>query len=242
MRTRIRRGLAAALAVSALSLTAACGGEAKDDAGKDGADKPAATAPTTAAPTSEAPATALTAAQMKAAALELKDLPSGWKTTKRSLAGGYKADKPECQELVGMFGGDVAGATKGADVDFTVGNNDSEISETVLTFAGTGAADYVKKFATAIDGCSTFTATSDGTKQKITVTKRTAPQGAEEAHAVTLGIEVAPGMVIEPNVVVARQGTGVARFLYLSDPATTKKDFDALARTATEKFAKAARG
>ncbi|MEU6877101.1 hypothetical protein [Streptomyces sp. NPDC046712] len=240
MRTRIRHGLAAALAVSALSLTAACGGgDAKDDAKKDG-DKPAATS---AAPTSEAPATPLTAAQMKAAVLELKDLPSGWKVSKADpTTTVYKADKPECQPFADVMSDEIAGATKGASVDFTVGNNEAELSEEVVTFAGTGAADFTKKLGTALNSCTDFTVEAEGNKIKFAATKLTGPQGVEEAHAFGLSMEVAPGIKITPNLVVARQGTGVIRFLHLADAATAKKDFDTLAKLATDKFVKAAQG
>ncbi|MFJ3584972.1 hypothetical protein ACIPPS_22470 [Streptomyces sp. NPDC090127] len=239
MRTRFRHGLAAALTVSTLSLVAACGGsDGAKDSGKDkAADKPSAAQTTSAAP---APATPLTAAQMKAGVLELKDLPSGWKTTKHEDSSAvYKIDKAECDVLAPMLGGDIAGATKGATADFAVGNNDSEITEEVVTFDGTGAADYVKKLGAALDACPTFTADAEGNKMKTEVKKITAPQGAEEALAFRLSIEIGPGMKIEPNLIVVRQGTGVMRFLHLAD-AAGKKDFDALAKTATDKFVKGA--
>ncbi|MFE5296896.1 hypothetical protein [Streptomyces sp. NPDC056632] len=244
MRTRISRGLAAALAVSALSLTAACGGGAKkDDAAKSGTDKPAAGATTSAAPTSAAPAASLTDAQMKAALLELKDLPSGWKVTKHADSpSAYKTDKPACKGFADMMGsGDVAGATKGPSADFALGNNDSEINEQVVSFTGTGAADYLKQLSSALDTCGDMTVEADGQKMKLSAKKRTAPQGTEEALAFTLGLEVAPGMTIEPNFVFARQGNGVVRFMLLAD-AAGKKDFDSLAKKATDKFAKAAQG
>ncbi|MER7515744.1 hypothetical protein [Streptomyces sp. NPDC126499] len=244
MRTRIRHGLAAALAVSALSLTAACGGGSTDDGKKkDGADKPSAGMPSP-TPTSEAAsATPLTDAQMKAGLLELKDLPSGWKTTKRQTGGVvYKAEKPECQLLAGMMSGTIDGSTKGPTADFAIGNNASEISEDVVTFPGTGAADFTKKLTTALDSCPDFAVTADGGKMKFTVKKLTAaPQGADEAHAFEIGMEVAPGITIKPNLVFVRQGTGVLRFLHLAD-AAGKKEFDSLSKLATDKFVKAAKG
>ncbi|MFF5972058.1 hypothetical protein ACFY7C_11110 [Streptomyces sp. NPDC012769] len=243
MRTRISRGLAAALAVSALSLTAACGGGSADDGKKkDGADKPSAGATTSAAPTSAAPSGPLTAAQMKAGVLELKDLPSGWKTTKRQTGSAvYKAEKAECQPIAALMNGEMDGATKGPTADFALGNNASEISEDVVTFPGTGAADFTKKLTTALDSCPDFAVTADGAKMKFTVKKTTAPQGAEEAHAFEIGMEVAPGIVIKPNLVFVRQGTGVLRFLYLAD-AAGMKEYGSLTKLATDKFVKAAQG
>ncbi|MFF6777483.1 hypothetical protein ACFY8W_28560 [Streptomyces sp. NPDC012637] len=241
MRTRISRGLAAALAVSALSLTAACGGGAKEDTKKDGADKPAAGATTSAAPTSEAPAAPLTDAQMKAAALEVKDLPSGWKAKKgEDDKSDYKSDKAECQPLADMISANVPGATKGASVDFVIGNNASELSQEVMTFAGTGAADYTKKIATALDACTSFSVETEGQKMKLGVEKLTAPQGAEEVLAFRFALEVSPGITIKPKLLVGRQGTGAFRMVHLADAAKAEKDFDGLAKTATEKFAKAA--
>ncbi|MCT4352760.1 hypothetical protein M5362_06405 [Streptomyces sp. Je 1-79] len=241
MRTRIRHGLAAALTVSALFLVAACSGGSDgtgDTTKEKAADKPAAEQTTSAAP---AAATPLTAAQMKAAVLELKDLPSGWKTTKRDAAPTvYKVDKPECQTLAPMLSGDIAGATEGASGDFAVGDNASEITQTVVTFEGTGAADYIKKLGDALDACPAFTAEADGNKTKMAVKKITAPQGAEEALAFQLSLEVAPGIKVEPNLIVVRQGSGVMRFLHLADAATAKKDFDGLAKLATDKFVKGA--
>ncbi|MFI8965747.1 hypothetical protein ACIGO8_26970 [Streptomyces sp. NPDC053493] len=243
MRTRISRGLAAALAVSALSLTAACNGS--DDPAKDGADKPSAgaTGTASAAPTSKAPATPLTAAQMKAAAMELKDLPAGWKVAKTDDDNtNYKADKAECQPLAAVMSADVEGSTLGASADFVLGRQQSELSEEVVTFSGTGAADYTKKLATALDACTDFTVDVEGQKTKFSVRKLTAPQGAEEVLAFGLTMEVAPGIKIEPNLVVGRQGAGVFRMVHLADTTSTKKDFDSFAKLATEKFAKAAQG
>ncbi|MFI8516944.1 hypothetical protein ACIGEZ_03800 [Streptomyces sp. NPDC085481] len=243
MRTRIRHGLAAALAVSALSLTAACGGGAKDTPG-DGAtkpaDKPAAGQTTSAAP---APAAPLTDAQMKAAVLELKDLPSGWKASKNPSSDfSMKADKAECEPLAAAAGSTVAGATKGPTVDFALGNNASELSEGVLAFSGTGAADFMKQVATSLGSCTAFTADTSGTKMKITVEKLTAPQTAEEALAFKLKLNVAQGITVEPTLLIARQGTGVVRLLHLADTPAAKKDFATFAGLAGDKLAKAAQG
>ncbi|MFE0702658.1 hypothetical protein [Streptomyces sp. NPDC058872] len=244
MRARISRGVAAVLAVSALSLTAACGGGAEDEAAKGGADAPAAPSATSAEPTPEAPAAPLTEAQMKAALLELKDLPSGWKTTKHEEStGGYKTDKAECQDLAAMLGSNsIDDAAKGPSAGFVIGNNASEISEQVVTFEGTGAADYVTKLSAALDACKEMTVEADGQKMKLTVKKGTAPQGLEQGIAFTLGLEVLPGITIEPNFVIGSQGTGVFRFMLLADSAAAKKDFDALGKLATDKFVKAVQG
>ncbi|WP_329120731.1 hypothetical protein [Streptomyces sp. NBC_01353] len=237
MRTRIRHGVAAALAVSALSLTTACGGgEAQDDT-KKGADKPAAEQTTSAAP-----ATPLTAAQMKAGALELKDLPSGWKAGKSEPDPTvYKADKPECEPLATLLADNVAGATTGASADFERGNSESLLSQQVMTFPGTGAADYVKKIGTSLETCAGFSAEMEGMKMKITLQKLTAPQGAQEAHAFRMKMNITDlNMTVESNVLVAAQGTGMTRFAHVPADAGGHKDFDGFAKLAVEKFAKGA--
>ncbi|MGW2020476.1 hypothetical protein [Streptomyces sp. NPDC001927] len=244
MRTRIRHGLAAALTVSALSFVAACGGgEAQDDTKKDkAADKPAASQTTSAAPSTAPAATApLTAAQMKAGVLELKDLPSGWKAVKAEKGPTLtKVDKAECQPIGALFADKLAGATLGASGDFERGAG-TTLNEEVLTFAGTGATDFVTKLGGALEGCTGFGATAEGMKVQATVKKLTAPQGAEEAHALRVKLSIPDfGYATEVDLLVARQGTGVIRLAH--DPAGTAgaKDFDTFAKLATDKFVKGA--
>lgn len=240
MRTRFSRGLSAVLAVSALSLTAACGGGAADDTKKDGADKPAAGQTTSAAPAAKP----LTAAQMKAAALEVKDLPSGWKASKPEAdKTTYKADKPECEPIATLLKDEISGAEIGASVDFERGDADSLLSEQVFTFPATGAADYVKSIGTSLETCTGFSAEMEGMKMKIALEKLTAPQGAEAAHAFRLKMNITDlGMTVESNLLVAAQGTGVVRFAHVPANAGGHKDFDGFAKLAVEKFAKGAQG
>ncbi|MEU9998439.1 hypothetical protein [Streptomyces sp. NPDC050848] len=245
MRTRIRHGLAAVVVVSALSLTAACGGgEAQDDTKKDkAADKPAAGQTTSAAPSTAPAATApLTAAQMKAGVLELKDLPSGWKAVKADEGPNLtKVDKPECLPIAGLLAEKLAGATLGASGDFESGGA-TTLNQKVLTFAGTGATDFVTKLGGALGSCTGFGATAEGMKVQATVEKLTAPQGAEEAHALRVKLSIADfGYATEVNLLVARQGTGVIRLAHDPAAASGHKDFDALAKIATDKFVKGAK-
>ncbi|MFF0432217.1 hypothetical protein ACFYU9_08355 [Streptomyces sp. NPDC004327] len=242
MRTRFSRGLSAALAVSALSLTAACGGGDSDGAKKDGADKPAASASATSA--APQPAAPLTDAQMKAAALDAKDLPSGWAAGKVETGPAFgKADKPECVAVTDLFAPAVKGATTGADLHFTQGKN-TTLDQQVLTFPGTGAADFAKAIGAAADGCTSFNTTAEGMKIKGTVKKLTAPAGAEEAHAIRVTVTMPDmGYQTQVDLLVARQGSGVTRIAF--DPAndaTGHKDFGALAKATVDKFAKAAQG
>ncbi|MER7620065.1 hypothetical protein [Streptomyces sp. NPDC126503] len=232
MRTRIRRGLTVVLAVSALSLTAACGGSADkgDNAGKGSGDK--------AAPS----ATPLTAAQMKAGALQLKDLPAGWKVSKaEDDKTVYKADKPECEAVATLLADEVAGATTGADVDYERGNSESLLSQQVMTFPGTGAADYVTSLGTALGSCKGFTAEMEGVKMNIALEKLTAPQGAEKAEAFRLKMNIASlGVDLESNMLVASQGTGLTRFAHVPADASGHKDFDGFAKLAVGTFVKGA--
>ncbi|MFE5483960.1 hypothetical protein [Streptomyces sp. NPDC056527] len=240
MRTRIRHGLAAALAVSALSLTAACGGgDAKDGAKKD-TDKPAAT--TSAAPTSEAPATPLTAAQMKAAVLEVKDLPAGWKSGSADTDQIQpKADKTECQPLAGLMADTIAGATMGPSGSFERTSDTTGLDSQVFTFPATGATDFVKALGTSLDTCKGFAADLQGMKMTVTAEKLNGPKAGEESHAFRLKMKIADlAMNVESNMLVVRQGTGVVRISHVPPNASGHKDFDALAKLATDKFVKGA--
>ncbi|MEU8518203.1 hypothetical protein [Streptomyces sp. NPDC048577] len=242
MRTRIRHGVAAVLAVSSLALTAACGGSGDSDA-KGGDEKSAGTPAASAKATESAPAAApLTEAQMKAGALALTDLPSGWKaSTSESDGTVYKADKPECAPLATLLADEIAGATTGASVDYETAGTESLIGQQVATFPGTGAADLVKSVGTAVDACAGFGAEMQGMKMDVTLQKLTAPQGAEEAHAFRLKMKIKDvGITVESNMLVASQGTGLTRFSHTPANASGHKDFDGLAKLAVEKFAKGA--
>ncbi|MBT2439303.1 hypothetical protein J7E93_04050 [Streptomyces sp. ISL-36] len=239
MRTRIRHGLAAALAVSALSLTAACGGgDAKDDT-KKGADKPAAGQTTSAAP---AAATPLTAAQMQAATLTLKDLPAGWKNGSADPDQIQpKADKAECQPLAGFMADTIAGATMGPSGSFERVSDTTGIDSQVFTFPAAGATDFVKALGTSLDTCKGFAADLQGMKMTVTAEKITGPKAGEESHAFRLKMKLADvAMTVESNMLVVRQGTGVARISHVPPNASGHKDFDTLAKLAADKFVKGA--
>lgn len=231
MRIRMRRGAAAALAVSALCFTAACGGAA--DQKQDKADDKAKEAP--------APAP-LTAAQMKAATLELKDLPAGWKVTKPEPSNeDPKADKPECQPIAGTFADKVAGATVGGDQEFEGGER--SLAQQVFTYQdSSGATDFVKAISTALDTCKGFSFEMEGMKADVKTEKITAPKAGEESLAFRVKM-VFPEMAevkFEINLMVARQGTGVTRVAHVPADASGHKDFDALAKLAGDKFTKGA--
>ncbi|MEV3991149.1 hypothetical protein AB0J57_19790 [Streptomyces sp. NPDC049837] len=235
MRTRIRRGVAVALTVSALTFTAACGGSAdkggdKADKSKDkAADKPAAAAP-------------LTAAQMKAGILEVKDLPAGWKAESAPSTGDQsKAEKPECQPLAQIMSDKIDGATMGGNQEFAHGGGASLLAQQIFSMPGTGAADFVKSVETAIPACATFSMVQDG--QPVPVKAAALPTGkaGESSTGVRLTMEIPElKMKIESDVLIAQQGTGVMRLAYVPMNGEGHKAFDDLAKRAGDKFVKAA--
>jgi hypothetical protein len=235
MRTRIRRGVAVALTVSALTFTAACGGSSDkggDSAAKDkGADKPAAAAP-------------LTAAQMKAGILEVKDLPAGWKAESAPSTGDQaKAEKPECEPLARIMSDKIDGATMGGNQEFAHGGGASLLAQQIFTLPGTGAADFVKDVTTAVGACGTFTMVQDGQKVPVKAAALPVAKSGESSQGVRLTMEIAElKMKIESDVLIAQQGSGVMRLAYVPMNGEGHKNFDDLAKRAGEKFVKAAQG
>ncbi|QGV80709.1 hypothetical protein [Streptomyces ficellus] len=242
MRTRIRRGVAVALTVSALTFTAACGGgssdkgddsaaKGKDKAAEQPADKPAA-------------ATPLTAAQMKAGTLTVADLPKGWVSMKNPASTDEvpKADKPECQPIADLMHDKIAGATMGANADFTGGNGANQLTHQVMTFPGTGAADFVTPIGEASEKCTGFKTTMEGAPVELKVAKLAAPKTGEESHGVRVSMDLGGAMEFALNVVVARQGSGVSRLVFLPGTPDAAKELDDLAKRAGDKFVEAAQG
>ncbi|MDN3295645.1 hypothetical protein QWM81_16615 [Streptomyces ficellus] len=233
MRSRMRRGVAAAFTVSALCLTAACGGSSDKGADSGKAEDTGKEAPAAAAP--------LTAAQMKAGLLEVKDLPAGWKTEPAGSSDQVaKTDKPECRPLAVLMTDKIAGATLGGNQEFG-DKNSSILAHQVFTFQDSkGAEDFVTGIGTAVAACAKGEMTMEGNKVPITAQKVAAPQVGEGTEALRLTMEMAPGIKIEADILVVRQGAGVARVAYVPSPPSTHKDFDALAKLAGDKFVKGA--
>ncbi|MEV6400579.1 hypothetical protein AB0M39_38365 [Streptomyces sp. NPDC051907] len=242
MRTRMRRGVAAALTASALCLTAvACGGddEKKSSSSAKGDDKGKGEA-------AEKPALkALTAAQLQASTLEVKDLPKGWKAEKATddTEPAPKASKPECQPIAGMMSGKIDGATMGKSADFVTEGTATALSTHAFTFDGNGAADYTKAVGDALDKCTTVTFTSDGEKTDIAIAKLpAAPKVAEESHAFRMTMKIAElDVEVKVDLLVARQGSGISRSAFIpgEDP---KGDtiFADIAKRAGDKLVKGA--
>ncbi|MEV4329321.1 hypothetical protein AB0K02_02050 [Streptomyces sp. NPDC049597] len=240
---RIRHGVAAALTVSALCFTAAaCGSEgdkktdsssAKDSASQKPAEDKASTEP-------------LTAEQMKAAFVEAGDLPAGWTATKvpASDDAAPKADKPECQPLADLVGAKIKGATDGGSADFKHKDGKSQLNQNIATFAGTGAADYVKAIDTALAACSTVSFDMEGAKVPVKIKRidGTAKVG-EASSTFSMSLEVAPGIALNSNLLVAHQGTGLTRVAFLNDgsPAAQTGFADIVTRVG-DKFVKGVQG
>ncbi|MEU0272779.1 hypothetical protein [Streptomyces sp. NPDC006307] len=241
MRTRIRRGAAVALTVSALTFTAACGGSA-DKGGSDKAKTSEAPGKPAEKP-AEAAAKPLTEAQMKAGVLAVADLPKGWADAPtESDSTTYKVDKSECQPLSDVLSQKIAGATVGAEEDFRGDNGASQLNHRIVTFSGTGAADFMKSIGTAVDKCTSFSTDMEGTPIVLKVAKLDAPKSGEETHGVALSMDLGGEMALTINVVVARQGAGVSRVIYMPGTANAGKSVNDLAKIAGDKFVKAAQG
>ncbi|MER7109718.1 hypothetical protein [Streptomyces sp. NPDC000229] len=235
MRTHIRRGIAVALTVSALTFTAACGGSSDKggDSAAKGKDKETA---------KEAPAaTPLTAEQMKAGVLAVADLPKGWVVAKNPItATTYKADKPECQPIATLLQNKIDGATMGPTQDFTGGNGLNQLTHQVMTFPGTGATDFVTSIGTAADKCTGFKATMEGVPAQLKVEKLEAPKAGEESHGVRVSMDLGGAMEYALHFAVARQGSGVSRVVFVPGAPAAAKDYADLAKRAGDKFVKAA--
>ncbi|MCX4822976.1 hypothetical protein OG883_24405 [Streptomyces sp. NBC_01142] len=234
MRIRMRRGVAAALTVSALCFSAAaCGTEDEK--------KPAAAGDKAKDKGEEKPAAPLTAAQMKAALLEVKDLPAGWKSSPAAKDDDIaKVDKPECKALGTVLSGKVEGATMGDTHDFEGAAGTSILSEQVYTFAGTGAVDHMKALSDAVGVCKSFAVTGDE-GFPVKVETLAAPKAAEESLTFKMTLQI-PGLGqgISSNLLVMRQGNGVARIAHVPGEEKLAKDFDDLVKRAGDKFVKGA--
>ncbi|MET9427567.1 hypothetical protein [Streptomyces sp. NPDC003036] len=241
MRTRIRRGAAVALTVSALTFTAACGGSA-DKGGSDKAKTSEAPGKPAEKP-AEAAAKPLTEAQMKAGVLAVADLPKGWADAPGTPSTDtYKADKPECQPLAGLLQQKITGATVGAEEDFVGGDGANQLTHQIMGFSGTGAADFMKPVITAADKCTSFSSDMEGTPMTLKVQKLDTPKQGEESVGVRLSMDLGGAMEFAANIVLVRQGAGVSRVVYVPGSADAAKNVNDIAQRAGDKFVKAAQG
>ncbi|POX55447.1 hypothetical protein C3489_10375 [Streptomyces sp. Ru71] len=246
--TTVRRaGLAASAAALAL-LVSACGsdgGDKADDGKTAQADKTASASP------AQAPAKALTGAELEKAALTQADVKSGKVFTKVPLQDDItqakvKTDKPECAPLghlqAGTYEGQPAATVKrswladrkkpdpkaGVEEALVAGIDRAKAIVTLASYDDGGAEKAFAALKTAATACANgyaWTVGSDTTKVgKVTAT--TAPQGGDEALALTLLVDADEGVKAPAKAVVVRKGATLAYFsAYNMASAATGKDW-----------------
>ncbi|MFR9794481.1 hypothetical protein ACL02U_00985 [Streptomyces sp. MS06] len=251
--TTVRRTALAASAAALALLATACGGSSDDGAKGDGGKSPeAGTAASASTAPEAAPAKALTAAELKKAALAQADVKSGKVTplpAKDDIAqDGVKVDKAECAPLayleVGTYTGKPAATEKrswqgdpkkpaaGASEEeqFMAGMDVTKVVVTLATYEDGGAEQAMKDLNDAVGKCAGgYTATAQDTPNKaLKVTKTEAPQGADEAVAVTLSLDMEDSDPAPFKGVAVRKGSTVAYF--------TAVNFAALANASDFEF------
>ncbi len=243
----VRRTALAASAAALAMLATACGGSS--DSGDKGGDGKTAQADKTA---SAAPAEALSAAELEKAALTQADVKSGKVVTevpaKDDIAQDkVKTDDAACTSLaylqVGSYVGKPSATVKRewtGDAKKPAAGASAEDrmlaavnrAKTVVTLASYGDGDAEKAFAdlkTAATKCAdgfAFTVGSDKTKV-VKVATAAAPQGADEALALTSLVAADEGVKAPVKGVVVRKGATLAYFPAVNlASAATGKDFD----------------
>ncbi|MYX27888.1 hypothetical protein GTY75_14735 [Streptomyces sp. SID8381] len=244
----IRRTCLVASAAALALLATACGGSSDDDGKKGGdattaqADKSASAAPAAAQP--------LSAAELEKAALTQADVKSGKVTAKLPATDDIaqdkvKTDKPACTPLallqVGSYAGKPAASVKrswmedakkpeaGASAEdaMVAGLDRAKVVVTLASYADGGAEQAMKDLTKSAADCAggfSFTVAGDTTKA-VKVATGSAPQGADEALAVTYTME-ADGDQFPVKGVVVRKGATLAYFPAVNlAAAATGKDF-----------------
>ncbi|MFC3578285.1 hypothetical protein ACFOZ0_34520 [Streptomyces yaanensis] len=249
--TAVRRTALAASAAALALLATACGGSGSDDGKGEGGKAEAGKAgkAASAAPAAEA----LTAAELKKAALVSGDVKSGTVTDQVSpkdfvKQNEVKADDEACAALAYVQSGTVVGkpsatvqwmwvgerdksAAKSGDVEKDVMNAALDVTSvraTLAAYADGGAEKAMAELGKAADSCAGgFAFTTQGEKVKeLKVAETKAPEGADEALALTLTI-YAEGTKAPLKVVVARKGSTIAYFPAVNLASVgSGKDFD----------------
>ncbi|MGC9536821.1 hypothetical protein [Streptomyces sp. UG1] len=247
--TAVRRTALAASAAALALFATACGGDQADDAAEE---KGGATASASAAPATTAAAKALTAAELEKAALTQADVKSGKVAEKVPAQDDIaqdkvKADDEACAPLAylqsGTYAGEPAATVKrawqgeakkpaaGASAEDTM-LAAIDLEKVVLTLAsyeGGGAEQVMKDLNAAAGKCAGgFSYTAGGTKNEVLkVTTTQAPEGADEAIALTLSLSAEEGVKAPMKSVVVRKGATVAYVPAVNlASAASGKDFD----------------
>jgi hypothetical protein len=244
----IRRTCLAASATALALLVTACGGSSDDDGEKGGAGKTAqAEKSASAAPAAAKP---LSAAELEKAALTQADVKSG-KVTKvpakdEVAQDKVTADKAACTPLAQLQLGSYLGkpaavvkrewkgdpkkpAANASDEEkFLAGVDVPQVLVTLASYEDGGAEQVMKDLNAAVTSCAggyTYSAAGEKTKS-LKVTKTDAPQGGDEALAVTSTVDAEDGVKAPAKGVVVRKGATVAYFPAVNfAAAATGKDF-----------------
>ncbi|MFB7598265.1 hypothetical protein [Streptomyces sp. NPDC056160] len=247
--TVVRRTALVAFAAALALFAAACGGSS-DDAGKgtDGAAGARAGEKPSAPPAAARP---LTAAELEKAALTQADVKSGKVTAKVAAKDDIaqdrvKTDKAACAPLarlqVGSYAGrpsavvkrDWKGASKkpaaGAtdEEKFLAGLDAPQVMVTLASYGSGGAERAMKDLSAAAGACAGgFEFTVGGEKtQNLKVEKTAAPQGGDEASAVTTTSQIDKDLKAPVKGVVVRKGATLAYFPVVNlGAAAAGKDF-----------------
>ncbi|MGW4274308.1 hypothetical protein ACWEGQ_18545 [Streptomyces seoulensis] len=234
MRSPVVRRTALAASAAALALFAtACGGSSDEgDKGADGktaqADKSASAAPAATKP--------LSAAELEKAALAQTDVKSGKVVTKLPATDDIaqdkvKTDKAACAPLgllqVGSYAGKPAASVKrswtgdakkpeagaSAEDSMVAALDRAKVVLTLASYADGGAEQAMKDLTKAAADCAGgFSFTADGETTKVAkVAVTAAPQGADEALALTSTVD-AEGDKFPAKSVVVRKGATLAYF------------------------------
>ncbi|HEX5510142.1 MAG TPA: hypothetical protein VFX41_00375 [Actinomycetales bacterium] len=264
MRSLMVRRTALAASAAALALLAtACGGSSDSDSSgssdKAGDGKTAQADKTPSA----APAKALTADELEKAALTQADVKSGKVTTKVPAADDVaqdkvKADDEACAPLAylqaGSYVGEPAATVKrswlgdaqkpeaGAKPEdaMLAALNRAKVVATLASYEDGGAEQAMKELNTAATKCADgFSYAMGSDKVKIVKVATTdAPQGADEALAVTATMD-AEGVKAPVKGVVVRKGATLAYFpAFNLASAASGKDFDFPAELVDAQLAK----
>uniref|UniRef100_A0AAU2A1A2 Lipoprotein n=1 Tax=Streptomyces sp. NBC_00093 TaxID=2975649 RepID=A0AAU2A1A2_9ACTN len=243
----VRRTALAASAVGLALLVTSCGGSSDDGAGDS--DKAGGSGESTQAGKT-APGKALTSAELAKVALVQADVKSGTLTekvpAKDDIAqSGVTSEDAACAPLAYLqagsyvgepvatvkrtWKGDVAKPAAGAsEEDQFLATLDLEQAViTLASYEDGGAEQAMKDLNTSVDKCAAgFSFTVTGTKSDaLKVTKTAAPEGADEALALTTTVDA--GLKAPMKAVVVRKGSTVVYVPAVNfASASTGKDYD----------------
>ncbi|MEU6479629.1 hypothetical protein ABZ858_22555 [Streptomyces sp. NPDC047017] len=233
--TSVRRTALVASAAALALFATACG--SSGDGGKDTGGKTVQPG-RTAAPSSAAPAAApLSAAELEKAALTQADVKSG-KVAKVSpkeetaqdqvkvndaacvplghLQSGAYVGKPSAAAGRHWTGDPKKPAADASDEEkFLAGVDRPVVGVTLAAYADGGAEQAMKDLNAAARSCAGgFASTADGEETKVLkVTRTDAPEGGDEALAVTFTLDVSDGDKMSVKAAVVRKGATLAHFI-----------------------------